>query len=146
MEFEQPRSHERQICLHGLARRQSCTDNGVIDRRVGDFLEIGPIRFHAVERPCVSERRTRGFAAQRRVVYSLRVERRVEVDEIDALRVYAAQHLQVVVDPQRPVQEVRRARRVGDLRHHCSGLDREVAFAAAAPVRHLGVCGIVSVV
>ena len=106
-EFEQPHGHHDQVRPHA----GTVDDPGRVDGRVDARLSLGDLavpRFvNVAQSPGVPERRAGRVRADRRSVVPVGVERRVEVDEIDALGVETAQHRQVVAGPHGAVGRVR---------------------------------------
>ena len=98
--------HHAEIGLHPLAVRKSCRLYGAIDGRmlIGD--EAHPRHVEVAERPRVLEGRARRPAADGGSVVAVRVERRVEIDQVDRLGVQAPQDVEVVTRPYRLVYEV----------------------------------------
>ena len=79
---------------------------------VGDFTV--PLVLDVLVRPDILEFSTFGGAADRRFVLPIGVERGIEVYQVDALVVDAAQDVEVVRDEKRAVVDVTRILRGGD--------------------------------
>ena len=104
--FEQPDGHKDEIGLHPLAMRLARgLDNGiggwVAIRKFPVFVDID-----IVQRPSVLERCAGGLTAYRRFVGAIRVERRIEIDQVHAGIVHASHDVEIVAGPDRAAGEV----------------------------------------
>ncbi len=101
--LQQPDGHVGEI---GLVRVRHCGQQHTVQRRVLRLDQVDPFRVHVRKRPGILERRTRCPGAYRRRIVRFRVERRVQVDQINAAAVHAAQNRQVVSCPDRLIGPV----------------------------------------
>ena len=102
--LDQPDAHHDEVRLHPLGMRGPRCVNDLVQAGVLVGNLTVPLGVHVVQCPRVLERRARSLAADRRAVVGIGVERRVEVDQVDRLRVHAAQDKQVVAGEQSAVQ------------------------------------------
>ena len=107
LHLHQPHGHHRQVRLHPLTVGQARGLDHVCQRGllVGNQPHLGHVEVR--QGPGVLERRARRRAAHRGGVVLVRVEGRVEVNQVDALAVHPAQDFQVVAGPDRLIGKVR---------------------------------------
>ena len=106
MHFEQAHRHHADIGLHpSPVRPARRLDHGVHARLfVGNQAHPGHVQVR--EGPCVLEGRASRLRPDGGLVGAVGVERRVQVDQVHAGGVHAAQDVEVVLRPQRLVGEV----------------------------------------
>ena len=124
LHFEQTNRHHAEVRLHALSVGEACGGNRCIERGMLVRNQPHPCGVEVAERPSILERGPRGLASNRGAVVLVGVEGRVEVDEVDALRVEASEDVDVVPGEDRLVCEV----------HWHSGLHE----AAIIPLRSAG--------
>ena len=132
-QLQQPHGHHYEVALHGLAVNDPCVVDGRVDLRFpfGDFAVPGDV--DVAQRPGVLERRAGCLRPDRRLVVLVAVERRVGVDEVDALGVQAAQDVEVVPRPHGAVGEVRGRSAGHDRRLSTSGRSDEFVVRTELP-------------
>ena len=96
MQFQQPHAHKGQVAGHAFAVSQLGAVDDVKEGRTADFNFLNPILFQVAESPDVVKLGAPRFAVQRGGVRLVGVERRVQVDEVNALGVDAPEDVQVV--------------------------------------------------
>ena len=99
MHLHEPQSHIDQVGLHRLTMRHArCFDNGVGGRMlIGEFAVL--VDVDVLEGPGVLEGGAGGLAADGRFVGAIRVEGRVEIDQVYAVAVHAAHDEKIIFRP-----------------------------------------------
>ena len=105
--LHQPHGHHRQVRLHPLAVGQARRFQYMGCRGLLVGYQPHPRNVKVGQRPSVLERRARRRAAHWGHVVLVGVERRVEVNQVNALAVHPAQDVEVVAGPDSLVGEVR---------------------------------------
>ena len=98
VELQQSDAHKREVSRHAFAAGELRAVEQVEQRGEAALDFVYPFLFHVVERPHVLELRAARLAVERGGVSLVGVERRVEIDEVDAVGVYPAQNIQIVAD------------------------------------------------
>ena len=104
--FEQADGHHAEVRLHALAVGETCGGNRCIEGWMLVRNQPHPCSVEVAERPRILERGPCGLASNRGAVVLVGVERRIEVDEVDALRVETSEDVDVVPGEYRLVCEV----------------------------------------
>ena len=121
--LHQPCGHHRQVRLHPLAVGQARGLDHMGQRGLLVGNQPHPRNVKVGQRQRVLERRARRRAAHRSRVVLVGVERRVEVDKVDALAVHPAQDIEVVAGPDCLVGKVRSGHGYSQTtRAFCSGV------------------------
>ena len=128
--LQQAHCHHAEIRLHPFAVGQAGRLQYLVHRRllVGD--QTHPRHVEVRQRPRVLERRPRRRAPHRRRVVAVRVERRVQVNQVRRLRVQPPQYLEVVPGPDRSFRKVAQIRFpwLGFQRPRCLGRGSATQF------------------
>ena len=97
--LEETYSHKDEIRLHRLAMRHARRfDDGIGGRMlIGEFTVL--VDVDVLEGPGVLEGGAGGLAADGRFVGAIRVERRVEIDQVHAVAVHAAHDEKIIFRP-----------------------------------------------
>ena len=99
LHFHQPHGHENQIRHHPLAMRLA----GGLNHGIGGWVAVSQLAMfmhvHVIERPGILEGRARRLAANGSLVGAIGIERRIQVDQVNAVAVHPPKDGEVVACP-----------------------------------------------
>ena len=107
LHLQESRRHHREIGLHPLAVSAARCVQYVRYRGVFVGNQPHPCNVKVTERPRILERRACRLAPYGSFIVAVRVERRVEVDKVNRLRVHPTKDVEVVSRPDRLIDKVR---------------------------------------
>ena len=106
LHLEQSHRHHDQIRLHSVAVAVLARVDDLVQRQIGISDLVVPSLVHVRQVPSILERRTSRLATNRCRVVAIRVERRIEIDQIDARVVDPPHHIEIVPLENRAVRDV----------------------------------------
>ena len=104
--FQQAHGHHTQIRLHPLAVGQAGGGQRLVQRRLLVGNQPHPCHIQIGERPGIFKSGAGGGAADGSGIVAVRVERRVQIDQVNRCGVKAAQDVQVIARPDGFIGEV----------------------------------------